>query len=102
MAQLLTIAAARQAGKNVLGNDQLVNQGSSFYATVGAIVPFLVPFSLIWVIPIMIIVMIICMKAFKASWWLGLLIGWLVSMPLTYYFLKKGSMFAAGIGKAIL
>jgi len=32
----------------------------------------------------------------------GLLIGYFVAMPITYYFLKKGSTVVAGVGKAFL
>lgn len=102
MAQFLALATAKQGAKNALNNDQLVNQGTSFYGMVGAVVPFLVPITLVWVVPIMIIVMIIVMKAFGAKWWVGLLIGYFVAMPVTYYFLKKGSTVVAGVGKAFL
>lgn len=74
-----------------LSDPSLVDEGASAYGILAAALPLLAPFSLMWVIPIAIIVMLLCKKYFGTTWWKGLLIGWIASMPVTYYIVSKGT-----------
>ena len=72
--------------------DNAVHTGATLYATIGAFLPVIMPFTMLWVVPIFIIVMLILVLAFDFSWKYGALLGYVATIPVTFFFLYYGTI----------
>jgi hypothetical protein len=87
---------------SILSDNDTVQKGAFGYAALGALCPVLMPITWVWVVPITIIVMLILVLVLGFSWSWGVTLGYVATIPVTFYFLYTGTMAFAKVAPLLL